>query len=129
MTNLARVIDAVAGEPVAPSVAEAAFRSVLKAHGVPLPQPQAALPGRGAVTGIVDGIFRDQRVIVEVDSRTWHGRFRDVSRDRERDAEAARAGYLTLRFLYEQIRTDPYWVADTVSIVLADRAAILGVAS
>jgi hypothetical protein len=122
--RLARVIDTLTGDPIPPSVAEAAFFGLLRAHGLPLPDSQVPLPSRGAIAGIVDGVWRPSRVIVEVDSRTWHGRFRDVSRDRLRDAEAARAGYLTLRIMYEHIRFDPTWVAETVGDVLASRATL-----
>jgi hypothetical protein len=127
--RLARVLDGLAGTPIPPSAAEAAFFAVLGRHRLPLPDSQVALPGRGAVAGIVDGVFRAGRLIVEVDSRTWHGRFRDLSRDRIRDAEAARAGYLTLRIMYEHIKHDPTWVAETVSQVLNDRTRLLGAAS
>jgi very-short-patch-repair endonuclease len=127
VARLARVLDALGGAPIPSSVAEAALFDLLRAFGLPFPERQVPLPGRGAVAGIVDGLFRSTRVIVEVDSRTWHGRFADLARDRIRDAEAARSGYLTLRLLYEHIRFDPKWVASTVSDVLADRAATLGV--
>jgi hypothetical protein len=122
--RLARVIDSLAGDAVPRSVAEAAFFAALRAHGVALPDSQIPLPGRGAIPGIVDALYRAARLIVEVDSRTWHGRFSDMSRDRLRDAEAARAGYLTLRIMYEHIRFDAKWTADTVRDVLAVRTAL-----
>jgi Transcriptional regulator, AbiEi antitoxin len=124
--RLARVIDALTGLPVPASVAEAAFFGLLRTYGLPMPERQVALPGRGAVPGIVDGLYRAERVIIEIDSRTWHGRFRDLSRDRIRDAEAARAGYLTLRIMYEHIQYDASWVAETVRDVLLDRTKLVG---
>ena len=54
--------------------------------------------------------------ILEADGRRWGTRVADLRRDHERDAEAARVGWLTLRFLYEQITHDP----DGVSAVVAD---------
>ncbi len=129
VVKLARVLDGLAGRPVKATAAEVAFHAALAARGVPLPTPQAPLPGRGAVSGVVDGLYGPQRLIVEVDSRRWHGRFRDLSRDRERDAEAARAGYQTLRFLYEQVQSDPDWVAETTLTVLDERSALLGTTS
>ena len=64
---------------------------------------QRALPGTGAVEGVVDAAYPDCRLILEADGRRWHTRVDDLRRDHERDAEAARAGWQTLRFLYEQI--------------------------
>jgi hypothetical protein len=129
VNRLARVLDTLCGEATPSSVAEAAFFDLVRAYELPMPEWQVPLPGRGAVAGIVDGLFRSTRVIVEVDSRTWHGRFADLARDRVRDAEAARAGYLTLRILFEHIRSDPSWVAATLADVLIDRATLLGVSS
>jgi hypothetical protein len=119
--RLGQVIDDLVGKPVPRSLAERAFLAVLDRHGVRRPDAQVSLPGRGAVVGVVDAMYRDARLIVEIDGRRWHGRFADMARDRARDAEAARAGYLTLRFLYEHIVSDPGWVAATVAAVLVDR--------
>jgi Protein of unknown function (DUF559) len=118
---LGQVIDDLVRQPVPLSLAERAFFAVLDRQGVRRPEPQVDLPGRGAVAGVVDGLYRDGRLIVEVDGRRWHGRFADMAHDRTRDAEAARAGYLTLRFMYEHIVSDPGWVAATVAAVLVDR--------
>jgi very-short-patch-repair endonuclease len=74
------------------------------------------LPGRGVAEGLVDAAYRDARVLIEADGRRWHTRMRDLKKDHVRDAEAARVGWLTLRFLYEQIVHEP----DEVCAIIAD---------
>jgi hypothetical protein len=47
-------------------------------------------------------------------------------RDRDRDAQAARAGYVTLRFVHEQLRDDPTGVCETVAETREIRLRQLG---
>ena len=73
------------------------------------------LPG-GRSSGLVDAAYVDARIIVETDGRTDHMRLQDMRRDRERDAQAIAAGWVTLRFLYDQVVGDPGGVcADIVA--------------
>ncbi len=105
------------------SVLEQALFAALVAGGLPAPSPQRALPGPGAVAGLVDGAYDDCRLIIEADGRRWHTRVEQLRRDHERDAEAARAGWQTLRFLYEQVTGDPDGVCAVVADVRAVRLA------
>lgn len=116
--TLAQVLDDRSDE-TAPcdSALEQALRAALVGAGLPQPRAQMPLPGRGAVTGLVDAAYPDCRLILEADGRRWHTRVRDLARDHERDAEAARAGWQTLRFLYEEIIGHPGEVAATVADV------------
>jgi very-short-patch-repair endonuclease len=81
--------------------------AVLGAGGLPEPQRQVPLPGRGTIEGVVDAAYPDVKLVIEADGRRWHTRVRDIVRDHWRDAEAARMGWLTLRLLHEQIVGDP----------------------
>ena len=108
---------------------ERALFAALLAAGLPRPEAQRALPGTGAVDGVVDAAYPDCRLILEADGRRWHTRVDDLRRDHERDAEAARAGWQTLRFLYEQITRDPEGVCSVVADVRAVRSAGVGRAS
>jgi very-short-patch-repair endonuclease len=54
-------------------------------------------------------------MILEADGRRWHARVAAAKLDRERDAQVARAGWLPLRFVYEQIVGDPAGVCEVVS--------------
>ncbi len=117
VTALATTLDERSDEAVpSASELERALFAALAAGGLPAPQQQRVLPGRGAVAGLVDGAYDDCRLIIEADGRRWHTRVEHLRRDHERDAEAARVGWQTLRFLYEQITGDP----DGVCAVVAD---------
>jgi very-short-patch-repair endonuclease len=101
--------------------------AALAAGGLPPPVRQMALPGAGAVEGLVDAAYAECRLILEADGRRWHTRVRDLSRDHARDAEAARAGWQTLRFLHETITRHPeedcMVVADVRAARMPDRRA------
>jgi hypothetical protein len=49
------------------------------------------------------------------DGRTYHMRLRDMRRDRERDAQAVAAGWVTLRFMYDQVVGDPAGVCADIA--------------
>jgi hypothetical protein len=93
----------------------------LDAGGLPRPQRQFPLPGRGALEGLVDAAYVDAKVILEADGRRWHTRMRDFPRDSLRRNEAARVGWQTLDFLWDELKHDPEGVADTVRDVRAQR--------
>ena len=86
----------------------------LDAAGLPRPVAQHPFPGRQVIAGCVDAAYPDARIILEADGRRWHSRVRDLVRDRARDNEAARAGWQTLRFMTDELRSDPVGVAETV---------------
>ena len=131
MVKLASVLDARGDGFVPPhSELERALFAALAAGGLPAPRRQHPLPGRGAVNGLVDAAYPDARLIVEADGRRWHTRIDDLKRDHLRDTEAARAGWLTLRFVYEQIVHDPADVCAAIRDVRTSRlasAAAIGV--
>ena len=127
LSRLGAVLDARGPGYVPPqSELEARLFSALADAGLPAPRRQFPLPGRGAVEGTVDAAYTDVRVIVEADGRRWHTRIRDLRRDHDRDAEAARTGWQSLRFLYEQLTESPAEQAAVVADVLAVRTAQLG---
>lgn len=101
----------------------------LAAGGLPPPVRQLPLPGRGTVTGIADGGYVDAKIILEADGRRWHMRVEAARRDRERDAQAVRAGWVPLRFLFEQLRDEPSQVCDVVEDARSTRLRQLRQAS
>lgn len=122
VAKLAEVLDTRGDGYVPPqSELERALFAALAAGGLPEPRRQFPLPGRGAITGVVDAAYVEPKLIVEADGRRWHQRVDALKRDRLRDAEAARVGWLTLRFVYEQIVYDPAEVCATVADVMASR--------
>jgi very-short-patch-repair endonuclease len=103
---------------------EQALFAALAGGGLPAPRPQRSLPGPGAVEGLVDAAYEDCRLILEADGRRWHTRVEHLRRDHERDAQAARVGWQTLRFLHGQITRDPDGVCAVVADVREVRRAI-----
>lgn len=80
------------------SVFEDRFLAFVRAHGLPEPEINARVLGRE-----VDVLFRRQRVIVELDSWEFHRDRAAFIDDRERDASALEAGYVTLRLTWERL--------------------------
>jgi hypothetical protein len=127
LARLGQVLDERAPGYVPPkSELEGRLLGAVAGGGLPAPVRQFPLPGRGAVDGCVDAAYPDVRLILEADGRRWHTRIRDLRRDHERDAEAARAGWQTLRFLYEQISESASDVVETVADVRLVRSQQLG---
>jgi hypothetical protein len=98
------------------------------AHVLDLPQIpsivwEAPFPGRSPGKQRVDGLISDWSLIIEGDGRAWHTRIEDFERDRRRDAEAAAAGLLTLRFTWHQLVHESSWVQDIVLQAGMRRAA------
>jgi hypothetical protein len=118
---LAAALDERSGSMPADSDLERSLYAALVGAGLPAPRCQAPLPGRGAIEGLVDAAYADCRLILEADGRRWHTPVAALRRDHERDAEAARAGWQTLRFVYEQIERHPDEVAEVVADVRAVR--------
>jgi very-short-patch-repair endonuclease len=90
---------------------------------------EVARPGKrglARVDGCVDAAYPDVRLSLEADGPRWHTRIRDLRLDHERDAQAARVGWQTLRFLYEQISESASDVVATVVDVRRVRAQQLG---
>jgi hypothetical protein len=124
MKKLARVLALRApGEPVPDSVLERMLLDALRAEGLPDPIPQYPHPGRETGTGWVDYAYPAGKLILEADGRRWHERIAQLARDHARDKAAARAGWLTMRFLHEELRTDPVDSARSVRETLSHRTA------
>jgi very-short-patch-repair endonuclease len=65
-----------------------------------------------------DCLWRPERLIVELDSRTFHDTLTAFERDRERDRRLAVAGWRTMRITWRQLTGEPH-------NVLTDLAALL----
>lgn len=109
--------------PAASELERLLFQAIESA-GLPRPRRQFPLPGRQAATGRVDAAYVEAKLILEADGRRWHSRRADFARDRRRDNEAARAGWQTLRFTWEELRDEPTEVAATVQEVRDERLAL-----
>lgn len=131
--GIARVAEALdrRGDGFVPahSELESALFAALEAGGLPPPVRQLPLPGRGPIRGIADGGYIDAKIVLEADGRRWHSRVEAARRDRERDAQVVRAGWVPLRFVHEQIVGDPSSVCAVVADTRATRLRQLGQAA
>jgi very-short-patch-repair endonuclease len=117
LTKLVEVLEERSGTYVPPhSELERLLFDILRAGGLPEPRRQIRLPGRERVHGIADAGYDDVCLLLEADGRAWHDRVEAARRDRERDQQAARHGWLTLRFVYGQMVDEP----DEVCAVVDD---------
>jgi restriction endonuclease-like protein/putative AbiEi antitoxin of type IV toxin-antitoxin system len=85
---------------------EEAFLRLCDDHGFPRPEVNARIEGIE-----VDFVWRDARLIVEVDGYSYHRSPSAFERDRERDAILTTSGWRVLRFTYAQVTYRPAWVA------------------
>jgi very-short-patch-repair endonuclease len=118
--KLLLVLDSLAGEPPPASKAEQLLHRAAARAGVQIVR-QRALPARPLLGGLVDAAVESSKLILEADSRTWHGRLQAMAKDRARDREAARQGWLPMRFLYEELDHDLEGCADDIRATHLER--------
>ena len=108
-------------EPVPGSVLEhQAFTLFIRA-GLTGWVSQYAPPWYDGVRGIVDVAWPEHRVIVELDGRRWHATAQALGDDRRRDRAAVLAGWVTVRFSWQEIVHRPDTVVAELQAVLAAR--------
>jgi len=105
------------------SVAESMLLRVLRLGGLPRPVLQFGHPGSGYEGRRVDAAYPDARLLIEVDSRTWHGGWTDRERDLNRDLAASAVGFDTLRISYTTLVEQPEWLVEKIRGALAAAAA------
>jgi Transcriptional regulator, AbiEi antitoxin len=92
------------------------FVAFAKRYNLPTPATNVWLHGH-----LVDALFAEERVIVELDSWEFH-RFRtDFESNRDRDADLLAAGYQTVRVTHERLTYSPDREARRLHKILADR--------
>jgi very-short-patch-repair endonuclease len=79
---------------------EERFLALCDDHGLPRPETNCVIEGIE-----VDFVWRDRRLIVEVDGYAFHRSPSAFERDRERDVVLTLAGWRVLRFTYAQVTT------------------------
>jgi very-short-patch-repair endonuclease len=113
-----------AGELPTETELERKLRHLVDEPGVPPVRWQAPFPGRAAGSQRVDGLIDEWRLVLEADGRAWHTRVDDFERDKRRDAEAAAAGYQTLRYTWRQLTAEPDWCLATLLATGAARSSV-----
>jgi very-short-patch-repair endonuclease len=104
----------VAGSTITESEAEELFLTIVRRAGLPLPEPQARLWGRRR-----DFLFRQARVVVEVDGRQAHDRDGAFERDALRDTEVVVNGHRPVRFTRRAVKYDQGYVEATMRRILS----------
>jgi very-short-patch-repair endonuclease len=103
-----------AGATVTKSELEEMFLTIVDAAGLPRPEINVLVEGF-----VVDAVWRDRRLVVELDGRNTHGTPAAFERDRERDRVLQVAGWRAVRITYRQMRDTPRAVEADVRLLLA----------
>jgi very-short-patch-repair endonuclease len=101
--------------PLLQSDLERAFRALVRAHGLPMPQFNVYVEGE-----LADVVFPDHRLVVEVDGWLYHRGRRAFNDDRRRDRKRVRAGWRVIRFSDDQVQYEPELVGAELSELLRD---------
>ena len=108
-TSLQAVLSRYTATTPTRSELEERFLQLCDDHGIPRPQTNLIIEGHE-----VDFVWRDKRLIVEVDGYAYHRSPTAFEADRERDVTLALAGWQVRRFTWTQITQRPGWVARAV---------------
>lgn len=103
------------------STLETKMLNLLESAGLPRPSTQFRPDWLRSVNGRVDLAYLDERIVIECDSRRFHGSPESFQLDRRRDNLAALAGWLPLRFTWEDLTKRPAYVLGTVREALMKR--------
>ena len=97
------------GSSVTKSELEEMFLALTDAAGIPRPEINVLVESFE-----VDAVWRDVRLVVELDGRDTHGTAAAFERDRVRDRALQVAGWRPVRITYRQMRRAPRAVIDDV---------------
>lgn len=95
---------------------EDAFPGFCERYGLPQPEMNATVCGYE-----VDALFPDEKVIVELDSWSFHSSRVSFEDDRNRDADTSAAGFVTVRLTAERFEGQPDAEAARLHTILARR--------
>jgi hypothetical protein len=109
-----------AGATVTKSDLEEMFIALIDAAGIPRPEINVIVEGFE-----VDAVWRDARLVVELDGRDFHGTAAAFERDRVRDRSLQVAGWSPIRITYLQVRDTPELVVRDVRLLRSGRAGRL----
>ncbi|MEU4288784.1 DUF559 domain-containing protein [Kribbella sp. NPDC026596] len=119
--NAMRVAAAATGR--SESFLESMLRSLLVTAGIEGFEPQVVVEtGESRVR--VDLGHRPARVALEAEGYEFHGTAGKFAADCRRYDELVAAGWLVLRFTYQQVIGDPRWVVATVESAVAQRIGV-----
>lgn len=111
---LTELLDAEHGPAFTRSDFERDLLALVRRAGVRPPQTNARLNGYE-----VDALWREERLVVELDGFRFHRSRRAFERDRRKSAELQTAGYRVLQITWRQLRERPEAVVAQISTALA----------
>ncbi len=118
-TLRAAIADMTGPAPWLQSVLEETFRELIRGSDLPDYEANAIVEGE-----CVDALWREERVIVELDGYAFHKSRAQFEADRRRDAKLTVAGYRVLRVTQQRLQNEPEAVlAELRALLSAARAA------
>jgi very-short-patch-repair endonuclease len=100
------------------SKAERLMRKLCRQAELPQPLTNIILHGH-----LVDFLWPDQRLIIEVDGYDTHGNRQAFENDRRRDQTHTAAGYVVIRITWRHLQHEPIALAVRIAQALTHRAA------
>lgn len=97
---------------------ERSARRLFAERGIPMPRFEVHL-GDDDLIGRVDCTWAEARLVVELDSRRFHGTTAARERDRRRDNRLVAAGWRVIRVTWDDIRDRPDEVVEQIVAALA----------
>ena len=119
--RLRRVVENLTGNALSESELERLLIELIVDAGLPEPVKQFHAPWLKRLNGRVDLAYPMYEILIEGDSRRWHGTFDAFESDRTRDNAAQIAGWIILRITWRMIQTEPSGVIQTVKAALESR--------
>ena len=101
--------------PLLQSELERAFRALIRDHGLPEPQYNVYVEDE-----LVDAVWPEHRLVVEVDGWNYHRTKRSFGNDRRRDRKLLRAHWRAARFTGAEVTYQSEGVAAELSELLSD---------
>jgi len=95
---------------------EDAFLAFIAEFGLPVPLINTVVLGRER-----DVVFPQHKLIVELDGWEFHGDEHAFRHDRERDAEALKHGWATVRITWDRLLASPRREAERFQRILGQR--------
>ncbi len=102
------------GSTLTRSELEEAFLAICRAAGLPPDAVNAWIPFADGGGAEGDFVWRERRLIVEVDGRSVHATRRAFQSDRRRDQRLMLLGWRVVRFTWQQVTNEPAYVAATL---------------
>jgi very-short-patch-repair endonuclease/predicted transcriptional regulator of viral defense system len=106
--SLQAVLRAYAPAPTR-SELERRFLKLCRDHGIPRPETNVFIEGME-----VDFVWRERKLIVEVDGYAFHRSPAAFEKDRERDVHLVMKGWTTRRFTWRHVTERESWVAAAI---------------